>query len=319
MPRLSIIIPVFDVETYLSDCLDSIYTDTPDLSVFEVIVVNDGSNDGSPAIAENYRNKFENLTVVNQGNLGLSLARMNGLAKARGDYIWFVDSDDRVNPGAVYDIIQLIDEWEDIPVLMSPIRWHKRESEPGNDDFLIEKTRVMNGKEILKGQFPVWLAQRYVIRRSLFNDNRLYFPNNIIHEDEYFGSVLLMLTEKILVNNRPFYHYWIRSGSIMQSKSIRSSYDLLSVYTHLKAFSETIPEPDKTWFLSRSQKYLVESYLISEKIWDTPGFHRFKKEKASYIIAEFLKNARNYSFRELANLLFLVLAPNTFRKCFPKQ
>ena len=94
MKRLSIIIPVYDVEAYLPECLDSIFSQRDALSDIEVILVNDGSPDGSAAILEEYRKRYDNITVITQSNQGLSLARMNGLERAQGEYVWFVDSDD---------------------------------------------------------------------------------------------------------------------------------------------------------------------------------------------------------------------------------
>ena len=92
--KLSIIIPVYKVEKYIARCLDSIFNQKVDDSLIEVIVVNDGTPDNSMQIVNSYVAMHRNLTIINQENQGLSVARNVGLAKATGDYVWFVDSDD---------------------------------------------------------------------------------------------------------------------------------------------------------------------------------------------------------------------------------
>ena len=285
MKRLSIIIPVYDVEAYLPECLDSIFSQRDALSDIEVILVNDGSPDGSAAILEEYRKRYDNITVITQSNQGLSLARMNGLERAQGEYVWFV-----VKTGRLY-----LDYERDAPGLMD-----------GPD-------------VLLNGIFPSWTAGRYIVRRSLFKNGWLRFPPGLLHEDEYFGAVLLMIAERVLVYDKELYKHRIRPGSIMQSISIRSSYDYVSNYALLKAFSETLPAKRQDVFLRHVQRLLPYSYSVNEKIWKTPGFRRFKRKKGPFILCEFIRSRRLYTFRELVLLGHFFVAPIAFRKRFPKD
>ena len=203
---------------------------------------------------------------------------------------------------------------------MTPIRWVGEEEGHVSFDYTIDNPRLMTGKDILFDPlFPQWLVSRYLISRSLFDNKSLYFPEGLIHEDEYFGSVLLMLAGEVLVYDKFLLNHRMRHGSIMQTISIRSSYDCISNYQQLKAFSETLPQAEQRLFLRHAQRLLQLSYVTNEKNWNTPGFRRFKREKGPYIISELLRNARSYTFQELASFLLLVIAPNTFRKYFPKQ
>ena len=93
--KISIIVPVFNVEKYLSECLNSLINQT--LKDIEIICVDDGSTDSSPSILEEFRNKDERIKVIRQENSGVSVARNNGLAIAQGEYVGFVDSDDWVD------------------------------------------------------------------------------------------------------------------------------------------------------------------------------------------------------------------------------
>ena len=112
---LSIIIPVYNVELYICRCLDSIYCQNQDLNKFEVIVINDGTPDNSMSFVYKYASKYKNLLVIEQKNQGLSAARNVGLIMAKGDYIWFVDSDDMVMPNSLdFLITTLSDERTDV-------------------------------------------------------------------------------------------------------------------------------------------------------------------------------------------------------------
>ena len=93
---LSIIIPVYNVERYIVETLESILSQNTFPFTYEVIVVNDGTPDHSMEIVERYRYSFDNLTIINQENQGLSCARNSGLKIAKGDYVWFIDSDDSI-------------------------------------------------------------------------------------------------------------------------------------------------------------------------------------------------------------------------------
>lgn len=315
---LSIIIPAHNVEAYIGPCLDSVYGGSADLASYEVIVVDDGSTDGTADVIGRYAGRYGNLTVVTQESQGLSRARMNGLARARGEFIWFIDGDDWIGTDALKGILDILHQQDVASVLMTPIlRYDEDPSGDGVPDYVIESPQSMEGKQVLVNGFPTWTAMRYVIRHSLFDDGRLYFPENLLHEDEYFGPVLLMLAGKVLVHDKSFYHHRMRPGSIMQSISIRSSYDLLAVYDHLKTFSASLPKSDRRWFLTLSQRMLPYCYRINEDRWDTPEFKRFKRKKGPFILAELLKNARSHSARELGSLVLLVLAPKVFRKRFP--
>ena len=110
-PNISIIIPVYNVEAYLADCLDSILAQT--FESFEVILVDDGSTDGSPAIAQKYADAHsEQIRYYRKENDGPGLARNFGVSKAKGDYLMFVDSDDIVDPEMLTDLYESALYWK---------------------------------------------------------------------------------------------------------------------------------------------------------------------------------------------------------------
>ena len=96
MPKISVIVPVYNVEKYLRECLDSILVQT--FTDFELILVNDGSQDSSGAICDEYAGKDKRITIIHQENQGQAAARNNAIAIAKGEWIHFVDSDDVIHP-----------------------------------------------------------------------------------------------------------------------------------------------------------------------------------------------------------------------------
>ena len=105
MPKFSIIIPVYNVEDYIKKCLDSVFNQT--YTNYEVIVVNDGTKDNSMKIVKNY-----DVRIINQENQGLSMARNNGVKKAKGEYILFLDSDDYLEENTLQEIENVLDYLE---------------------------------------------------------------------------------------------------------------------------------------------------------------------------------------------------------------
>ena len=102
---LSFIIPVYNCAKYLNECLDSIINQNTDNWSYEIICINDGSSDTSLQILNSYANKNTNIVVLNQNNMGVSYARNRGLSSARGEYVWFVDSDDFIIPNSLFSIL----------------------------------------------------------------------------------------------------------------------------------------------------------------------------------------------------------------------
>ena len=118
--RLSIIIPVYNVEPYVRRTLESVFQTSACESDFDVIVVNDGTKDNSMAIVRQFADK-PNLLIYEQENRGLSAARMAGLERASGDYVWFIDSDDWIVDDGVGIVLRLLSERPNSDVLMFPL------------------------------------------------------------------------------------------------------------------------------------------------------------------------------------------------------
>ncbi len=302
--KLSIIIPVYQVEQYISDCFNSIFDTTS--RDFEIVVVNDGSKDKSMDIVRSFTSNHKNIRLIEQKNQGLSSARMNGLGVATGDYVWFVDSDDYLLPGAIDKVMDLLYATPDIEVIAFPLLWCYDDGNKNRTDYVLSESGIYYGKDLLKNKsIPVWAAPRFVIRKSLFESEDLFFPRGLTHEDEYFGRVLLYLAERVLVMNKPVYVYRQREGSIMNKAGINSAKNLVNIYKLLSSFERNISTEDSNWFKKDIVSLLLESYTRNRHLFGTESFDSFRQEYSYFILSTFRDNEHLFSFKDkiLGNLM----------------
>ena len=220
--RLSIIIPIYNVEKYLSQCLESVLIQ--DLTQCEIICVNDGSTDNSKNILADYKSKFPKLIIIDKQNAGLSDARNVGLLSAIGEYIYFLDSDDYLLNDAVSKMLSYIcDKNLDIACFNvlkdGPESYFKQV-------FFIDG--IITGTEFCNLFFnsngfcypaPVWM---YLYRHKFLVDNQLCFAKVRFHEDEEFTPRALYLSQKVSFCDTPIlFHRLFREGAITSSITIK--------------------------------------------------------------------------------------------------
>lgn len=217
---LSIIIPVYNVEPYIERCLQSVSQIDMNGNDFEVIIVNDGTKDNSMAIVDDYTRKYSNFKSVNQKNKGLSGARNTGFKLSKGDYVWFVDSDDSVNPDVSLALERCKKSCPD--VVMFDVRYIMKDglssiSKRGIDD----RNQVYGGLEMLKkyGTSGVW---SYFYRSTFLRENNIFFIEGRLHEDDAYNIMVLSLAKQAIYINSCLYNYdRSREGSITNTFSIK--------------------------------------------------------------------------------------------------
>lgn len=215
--RLSIIVPVYNVEQWLNRCLDSLYKQELSEDEFEVILVNDGSTDNSLSIAETFASHHSNVRVVTRENGGLSAARNTGLEYAQGDYVWFVDSDDFIESDSIKPILMCAENnmldmmcfyfqlaFEDGHTAQHFYKPERHDEIFSGEDFVVKTGFVMSP----------WAS---LYRRQFLSDNSLRFKEGILHEDEEFSPRAQFLAERIAHTDAIVYNYFQRTGSIMKS------------------------------------------------------------------------------------------------------
>ena len=228
---VSIIIPVYNVQEYLSVCLDSIIKQT--IRNKEIIIVNDGSTDKSLEILKEYKEKYPELIIINQENRGISETRNAGLKVASGEYIAFVDSDDFIELNMFEKMyVSAKRENADI-VICNYILYTETSDNPKFNDQTIEginKEGYIDKVDALK-KFLLNDIKGYVWnklhKRELFTANNILFPDFIVCEDTPVGFLLLANSNKIYLLNEPLYYYRQRESSLTRIFSIKSMVDMI--------------------------------------------------------------------------------------------
>jgi glycosyltransferase involved in cell wall biosynthesis len=217
---LSIIIPVYNVETYLSACIESALQQG-DLR-FEIILVNDGSTDRSGAIADEYAHKDCRIRVVHQENGGASAARNSGLSLAQGDYIAFVDSDDWVKENSLFELYREATKYQ-ADVVMGKI-WMCHQNGRMDIPFEPVPKEIMDislsGKECFVSLFKTKsyspMVYNYIYRREYLETIQARFEKGTMVEDELWTPTVLCQTDKMVIVDVEFYYYRLRQGSVTQ-------------------------------------------------------------------------------------------------------
>ncbi|RZJ66063.1 MAG: glycosyltransferase [Flavobacterium sp.] len=221
---LSIIVPVYNVEKYLARCLDSLVDQDLLPDEFEIIVVNDGSPDGSLAIAEQYKAKYPQIKIVSQHNQGLSEARNTGVREAKGEYINFVDSDDYVERN-VYGCLMSLVKKHDLDFLGFSATNTPESNYRATVDFspYDKSLEVYTGLEFIAKHNYLANAWWYIVRKKLLDDTGLVFEKGRILEDGMHTSELLISAKRVAYVKLDIYRYFLNMVSIMTTTARKNS------------------------------------------------------------------------------------------------
>lgn len=211
MIRLSIIIPFYNVERYIAECLDSVFNQDIPLEEYEVICVNDASPDHSRDIVLDYMKHYPNLHLVEHDhNRKLGAARNTGRAAAKGTYIWNVDSDDKIAPNCLGEMLHLCED-NNLDVL----RFDKEIFTNTGEEIHVKRYQwdnvVRNGIEFYKVSVPnqsyfncVWTL---MLRRAYLDEQHIYSPEINMGEDVPFTCQVLLKANRVMGSCNPYYHY----------------------------------------------------------------------------------------------------------------
>ncbi|MGT2741902.1 glycosyltransferase [Streptococcus plurextorum] len=256
-PLLSVIIPVYNVEKYLKRCLESILVQS--WNDYEIILVDDGSTDSSAQICDSYAEKYEMIRVIHKENKGLSDTRNQGIEQAVGEYVYFPDSDDWLEPNTFSDLSDIIEE------CIYDIISFNREFVTSEEDKLISaKPRIqkLSGKqallEMLKQGDVTGFANDKIYRKKLFLDNDIEFPVGKYYEDLGTNYKLFLKATKVYVTNQKYYHYLITNpDSITQSWNEQKLKDMFGFYREIY-YSSLVREK-----LEEFEVEILQSYYIN--------------------------------------------------------
>ena len=220
IPFVSVIIPIFNTEEFLQECLDSATHQT--IMNIEIICIDDGSTDSCSTILEEYKKKDSRIVVITQENKGLAAARNRGMKNAKGKYIFFLDSDDYVDSETLEKSVHLAEEHDLDAVVFSFEQFADSDEllqiHPSHINTMKTPMRIYSGPEYMRvakknGAYSsgVWSA---VWRHSFLEEKDLWFKEGILHEDMRFSFRAYMAAERVMVIPERLYHYRARQGSI---------------------------------------------------------------------------------------------------------
>lgn len=238
MIKLSIIIPVYNVEHYIRKCLESCLKQNLSNEEYEIIVVNDGTLDASIELVHEVQKGATNIRIINRENGGLSAARNTGLKEAIGEYVWFIDSDDWIEP---YVLKKLLDRAynDKLDVLCFNLQLAFQDGRTNKRHVVFEKYgKVYKGSSFIGTVRMPPAAWAAIYRRVFLVQNNLFFYEGIIHEDQEFTPRAYYKAERIAYVDDIVYNYNQREGGIMKSKqNVKRCKDLLTVADSLYSFA----------------------------------------------------------------------------------
>ena len=255
-PLISVIVPVYNVEKYLENCIKSILSQS--YTNIELILVDDGSTDGSGAICDTFAAEDRRVRVIHNKNGGVADARNTGIREKKGEFFCFVDSDDTVNPNYVLNMYNLITEHNaDIAMCSYIFTWEDgRKKRTRNCEYSDNHVFTDTGKDALgkmlysKIYAPSSNCKLY--RTSKIN---LHFPSYAIGEDMLASVDYFMQADKVVMSNEPHYYYLQNDESVMHSVNPDKVFDLVTTGDEMmRIVSEKCPE-----------NKVAASYYIVEK------------------------------------------------------
>ena len=289
MAEISIIVPVYQVEKYIRQCIDSILVQT--FTDFELILVDDGSKDNSGKICDEYAEKDKRIRVIHKENGGLSDARNKGLDNAAGKYFMFVDGDDYIAPNMAECLYKKISEAKaDIAACN-----YRYIFEDGKKDFSTEnKAEVINANEIFYNRknernYGFWtVAWNKLYKREKFKSLRFRFGK--YHEDEFWANDIYQMDIKAVTVSESLYYYRQRVNSIMGNKNIRKCFDIIEAFEErINVYLKEEKYSDQAYkVLIYSLEYLNESKKLIKNEEDKEQFID-KEQKIKNIIKKLKK------------------------------
>lgn len=259
-PFLTVVIPVYNVEKYLNRCIESILLQ--EWKNYDILLVDDGSTDRSPQICDDYVKAYDFISVIHKENGGLSEARNTGISQAKGEYVYFPDSDDWLEPDTFMALAEVLESQK------FDIISFNREFVKGEEDAIVsepEVTQVFEGKDafvqMLKHSYITGFANDKIYRKSLFIDNNILFPKGKYYEDLGTNYKLFLSAKKVYATNQKYYHYLIDNpDSITQSWNEKKFSDMFGFYKDI-FYSDFVRSQLNQEELQISQLYYVNGLI----------------------------------------------------------
>ncbi|WP_066291387.1 glycosyltransferase [Bacillus sp. FJAT-29937] len=325
--KVSIIIPVYNNEKFLKKCLDSVINQT--MSQIEIIIVNDGSTDGSLMILKDYAKSNSKIILLNQENAGQATAINRALNIACGEYIAFIDADDYMehnmieslfNEAKLSNVDLVICNWDKVDTDGNILSYHD------HSDF---DKKIFNRKEIIqefllnKKELVEGFSWNKLIKRSIFDEYNIRYPN-IKYEDIPTIFKVLTKVNKCKFINKKLYHYVQHNNSITNTKSkknIIGFIEALQMIQYILIEEKMLPEYKEAYFIYKSNRLLSEYIASRDVVKGSKELSKvFETVLQSLKIKEYIKLNKSKNFKLLVKVLLykthlLYLSIAAYQKC----
>jgi glycosyltransferase len=301
----SIIIPVYNVEKYLNQCIDSVLAQ--EFTDYEVILVDDGSTDGSSAICDEYVQKYNQIKVIHKTNGGLSDARNFGIKEAQGDYLIFLDSDDFWNGATIlYEINKIIKKENPDLIITGYTLYFSEHNKKLSTDFSLVKELttdfIKDSYYLVNNNIYEFLACNKIVKRNIIINNNIFFPKGKFSEDMPWNYKLVDYIKRYALYRSNFYYYrQNREGQITRSIKIKNVEDIKSVVDNNLGLLKK-----EDVLFDFKIRYLLDAYTLT--------FHRFFElsKKEQFLIKQKIKQ-----FMDFDRIFILEIQKHKFLS-FPK-
>lgn len=309
---ISVIVPVYRVEKFLPQCIESVLNQT--FTDFELILVDDGSPDRCPAICDEAAERDARVRVIHQANAGLSAARNAGIEAAHGVWLSFVDSDDYIAP-QFYEKLYQTAQRTDADCVMCSVQNVDESGKPIDSALMRVADEVKTGREVLRkigrdDVTPYLTAWNKLYRRKLFNTLR--YPAGRQNEDVFVFAELFCQVQRAVCVAEPLYFYRKRIGSIMNSvvtlRNLDEMWAYVNCFEHLQQDDEEsiLKETEKRVFAKLTGVY----YRVTEE--DRHSNKMKQAKKAQWNIAMCLMKQGQLDLRSLARTLLFQALPGVY-------
>lgn len=318
MAILTIVVPVFNVEKYVARCLESVFSQNVDKALFNVIVVNDGSQDNSLRICENFTSKYSNLKIITQKNRGLSAARNVGLIHSSDCYVWFVDSDDYIEDRSLIKLLEHLKESSIDILTFNYLQPYEKRNKIDLIETYSDVKIFTKNEDFFNSNFTTTPWSK-IYKTEFLKENNLKFFEGIIYEDQEFTPRAFFLATKIKCIPLFVYNHYHRDNSITTQSRNDRSINFIKVIDSLYEFKNLNVRNNPviiTWFenkisflFSQALKFNDHKKLI--QILKTKPYYPLKinknltkKDLIKYLLINF--NLRIYAqlIRILDNIIY---------------
>lgn len=296
---------MYNAEKYIGICLDSILDSNLLKEEYEIVIVNDGSQDKSPEIAQDYASRYSNVTYLIQENQGQSTARNYGIKTCQGEYVWCVDADDKLISEQLPKIVGALDRYKNLDILAVQLQNVTEEGKYLDIECtqpLVEHNRIISGVEaVISGYIPSSVCA-LIARRELFIENNVFFVKGITHQDVELTYRLMPHAKFVMFSDIiPYlyiYHPNSTSKSLVLEKKIKYIKDDIYIIKSFQKLALSFKQDNLLLYkviYNQSQNVLfslVYSLYENKKTWHNMGINaaviaELKKEKLYPIRGKF--------------------------------